>query len=68
MAEITGHFLSVDHGPNGVGFAVDLNGHNLGRLFMLSGHPTYEAAFAAAYIEAERRGGLKVVDRIGGDA
>lgn len=68
MVAISGHYLAVDHGPRGVGFAVDLCGRNLGRLFTVSAHPQLEEAKAAAAIEAERRGGLEVEDRTTGAA
>ncbi|MDO9490185.1 MAG: hypothetical protein Q7J32_17570 [Sphingomonadaceae bacterium] len=64
MAEIIGHFLAVDHGPNGVGFEVALCGRNLGRLFAITYRPTHEAALQEAAAEAERRGGLEIVDML----
>lgn len=68
MAEIVGHYLAVDHGSNGAGFEVALCGRNIGRLFAVTCRTTHEAALHEAVGEAERRGGLEVVDMLAVDA
>lgn len=67
MPELVGHYVSVEDVDRGGGFAVWLNGHNVGALFILTTRPTYATALVEAQAEAERRG-VELVDKVGARA